>query len=196
MTGLTIYKASAGSGKTFKLTLHYLKMLLQNEFVYKSVLAVTFTNKATAEMKNRILDELNNLTNNKESKYRAILLKELNLEKNQIISRAQKAINNILHDYSRFSVSTIDNFFQGIIRSFTREIGLQSGYTLETDDLEILNYVVDELILDTQEDKKLRGWLLKLATDRIEEAKGWNFKDEILHLAKELSKESVKELNY
>jgi ATP-dependent exoDNAse (exonuclease V) beta subunit len=196
MTGLTIYKASAGSGKTFKLTLHYLKMLLKNEFVYKKVLAVTFTNKATAEMKNRILDELNNLANNKESKYRAILLKELNLEKDQITSRAQKAINNILHDYSRFSVSTIDNFFQKVIRTFTREIGLQSGYTLETDDDEILNYVVDELILDTEEDKKLKEWLVEFARARMLDAKSWNFRDEILDLARELSKESVKALDF
>ena len=191
MAGLTIYKASAGSGKTFRLTLHYLKMILDHDAVYKRILAVTFTNKATAEMKTRILDELYNLARDNESRYKALLLEDLNLESIQLIRRAQKALNNILHDYSRFTVSTIDNFFQRIIRTFTREIGLQSGYTLETDDSEILNYVVDELILDTGENKKLKEWLVDFARNRMQDAKSWNFRDEILELSKELSKEAV-----
>jgi len=194
MAGLKIYKASAGSGKTFSLTQQYLLMLFRNPSLYRHILAVTFTNKATAEMKHRILDELNTLANGRESKHLPAIKANLNLKDYEIQRRAFNVLKNILHDYSRFSVNTIDRFFQRVIRTFARELGLQSGYTLETDETEILNYVIDDLLLATEKDDQLRRWLVDFARSRMMEEKSWNFREEITSLAGELMKEEVKDL--
>jgi len=192
MAHLNIYKASAGSGKTFTLTQQFLLMLLENPALYKHVLAVTFTNKATGEMKQRILQELNILANEKISSHSSALKAHLKLDDRQIRERAKQIMQFILHDYSRFSVSTIDHFFQRIIRTFARELGLQSGYILETDESEILNFVVDQVLLATEDDAQLRRWLVDFARTRMMEEKSWNFREEILSLAEELTKEAVK----
>jgi len=107
-TGLNIFKASAGSGKTFRLVGEYLKLLFAQPLSYRNILAVTFTNKATAEMKERILKELANLSNGGDSKYLEFL-KEFGNEQ-RIRARAPHILKLILHDYSRFSVMTIDSF--------------------------------------------------------------------------------------
>ena len=192
MANLNIYKASAGSGKTFTLTQQFLLMLLENPALYKHVLAVTFTNKATGEMKQRILQELNILANEQFSSHSSALKHHLALDDRQIRERAKQVMQFILHDYSRFSVSTIDHFFQRIIRTFARELGLQSGYILETDESEILSFVVDQVLLATEDDTQLRRWLVDFARTRMMEEKSWNFREEILSLAEELTKEAVK----
>jgi len=194
MSGLTIYKASAGSGKTFKLTGEYLLLLFRSPGLYRNILAVTFTNKATGEMKHRILYELNRLANGAESGYYDMLQDRFGMDGHQVQQRAGDILHRILHDYSRFSVSTIDRFFQRVLRTFAREIGLQSGYTLETDQSEILNFVIDDLLLATGEDQQLRQWLVDFAQSRMQEGKSWNFRHEILNLAGELMKEEVKDL--
>jgi ATP-dependent exoDNAse (exonuclease V) beta subunit len=195
MSGITIYKASAGSGKTFKLTQQYLFMIISNPHQYKNILAVTFTNKATAEMKNRIVNELNNLSEGKPTPHANTLRKFLNLNDHQLKQNARQALGLILHDYSRFSVSTIDHFFQRVIRNFARETGLQSGYNLELDQTEILNYAVDELLLAAAENEQLKKWLVDFARSRIQDGKSWDFRNEIMFLANELTTEQVKSLN-
>jgi len=194
MSGLTLYKASAGSGKTFRLTGEYLRLLFENPGLYRHILAVTFTNKATAEMKQRILDELNRLARDEESGYHGMLRQQFGLERHQIKERAGLILKYILHDYSRFSVSTIDRFFQRVLRTFARELGLQSGYTLETDHSEILSFVVDELLVATEADQQLRRWLVEFAQTRMMQGKSWRFRDEIMNLADELTREEVKDL--
>lgn len=196
MSDLTIYRASAGSGKTFTLTENYLLMLFKNPGLYKNILAVTFTNKATGEMKHRILEELNQLARGEGSAHFASIKKSTNLDSAKIQNQAGQILRSILHDYSRFSVSTIDHFFQRVIRSFSRELGLQSGYTLETDETEILNYIIDELLLATEKDDQLRNWLVNFARSRMMEEKSWNFRNEIMLLAQELTKENVKSLEF
>ena len=195
MSSLTVYKASAGSGKTFKLAQQYLLMVLKNPSRYRNILAVTFTNKATAEMKNRIIRELYILSQGKKSEHATELKALLNMTDPDIKKQASHAMNLILHDYSRFSVSTIDHFFQRVIRTFAREIGLQAGYNLEMDQSEILGYVVDELLLAASDDAQLRKWLVEFAHSRITEGKSWDFRNEILSLAGELSTEQVKDLS-
>ena len=125
MSQLTIYKASAGSGKTFRLTREFLNIIFKYPENYKKILAVTFTNKATAEMKNRILSELNKLAKGIDSDYLDGLKAEYNLTESEIQIKASKIFAFLLHDFSKFSVSTIDKFFQKIIRSFTRAVCIQ-----------------------------------------------------------------------
>ena len=113
---LTIYSASAGSGKTYTLTGIYLTSLFRSRYNYRKILAVTFTNKATAEMKSRILDHLHRLATGESSEYLPSLLEATQKSEEWIRSEAKEILNSILHDFSRFSVSTIDSFFQRILR--------------------------------------------------------------------------------
>jgi ATP-dependent exoDNAse (exonuclease V) beta subunit len=131
---LKILQASAGSGKTFSLTAHYLTLLLSGENKYREILAVTFTNKATEEMKSRILEVLHGFASGDEKfdSYRDIILKaNPSLDAVSLKEKSDKIYRKILHDYSRFSVSTIDGFVQKVIRGFAFELGLDAGYSLE-----------------------------------------------------------------
>lgn len=192
MSQLTIYKASAGSGKTFRLTGEYLMLLFKYPRNYRKILAVTFTNKATAEMKSRILSELYKLAKGDESDYLDELKETYRLSEYEMQAKAAKILSHLLHDFSKFSVSTIDTFFQKIIRSFTREMGIQPGYTIELNQNEVLSKVVDELLLDLDQNESLLKWISELASDGIEQGNKWDFKEDVLKLASEIFKESYK----
>lgn len=197
MAPLSVYKASAGSGKTYRLTLGYLELLFRNPQAYRHILAVTFTNKAASEMKSRILEQLHALSRLKEGESSDLLLsleRSTGRTREQIIENAGALLVRILNDYSRFSVGTIDRFFQGVIRAFTREIGLQAGFSLELDRDRILGEAIDRMFLDLGEDQELLDWMLKLAESRIEASRGWNFKNEILGLGQELFSEAYQEV--
>ena len=191
---LTIYRASAGAGKTHKLTGEYLLLLFARPGAYRRILAVTFTNKATDEMKGRIVEELYRLASGKKSDYLSMLSSIYKLTEEQARSRAKKILVEILHDYSAFNISTIDRFFQQTTRAFTREIGLQGGYGIEMDQDMVLAEAVDRMLadLDRPENKELLGWLLRFAEDKIAEGRGWNLRQDIKALGKELFKESYK----
>jgi ATP-dependent exoDNAse (exonuclease V) beta subunit len=186
---LTIYSASAGSGKTHKLAGIYLSSLFRSKFSYRHILAVTFTNKATSEMKSRILDQLDCLADGKQSDYLPGIIKETGKSEDRIRQEAREILSSILHDYSRFSVSTIDAFFQKILRAFAREAGLYSGFNIEMDPGIILSSAVDEMITSSGGDKKLLDWLKAYINANLDEDKSWNLKDSIMKLAEELFRE-------
>jgi len=192
---LTIYSASAGSGKTYKLTGIFLTSLFKSRYNYRRILAVTFTNKATAEMKSRILDNLHKMANGENSDYLPGLVKETNKTEEWIRNEAKEILNSILHDFSRFSVTTIDSFFQKILRAFAREVGLYSGFNIELDHSTILASAVDEMIASAATDNQLKNWLTTYAMSNIDEEKSWNLKDAIIVLAEELFKEKFKILS-
>jgi ATP-dependent exoDNAse (exonuclease V) beta subunit len=192
---LTIYSASAGSGKTHKLTGIYLATLFKSRYNYRKILAVTFTNKATAEMKSRILDNLHKLAVGEKSEYLNDLVKSTTKPEDWIRTEAMGILNSILHDFSRFSVSTIDSFFQKILRSFAREIGLPSGFNIELDHSAILSYAVDEMIASSADDIQLKNWLTTYAISNIDDEKSWNLKEGIIKLSEELFKEKFKILS-
>ncbi|MDR1698598.1 MAG: UvrD-helicase domain-containing protein, partial [Prevotellaceae bacterium] len=193
---LQILKASAGSGKTFRLTREYIRLLFKAKYAnaHRSILAVTFTNKATDEMKSRILQELNRLANGGKSPYREDLCAEFNCNEESINKKAQEIMVEILHDYSYFSVSTIDRFFQQVIRSFTREIGLSGGYNVELDQKRVAAIAVDNMLanLDKTENKQLLEWLTRFSEDKIEKGENWDFRWNINALSGELSKEEYR----
>jgi ATP-dependent exoDNAse (exonuclease V) beta subunit len=192
---LTIYSASAGSGKTFRLAGNYLAALFRSRYQYRKILAVTFTNKATAEMKGRILEQLDRLASGRHLEY----LKELTAgtgKSEQILrAEAKEILFSILHDYSRFSVCTIDAFFQKIIRAFTIECGLNSWFSMEIDHSIVLTTAVDEMIASSAEDHNLKNWLLRYILSNLDEEKSWNIKDSIIRLSEELFKEKFKILS-
>ncbi len=169
MSPLNIYKASAGSGKTFALTLAYLKLLYSHPGIYRHILAVTFTNKAAGEMKQRILSRLHCLSRPGDRACEEELkqLKEATgLAEGVIRRRAGELLNEILNDYSGFSVGTIDKFFQSVIRAFTHEIGIQPGYNLELDHRRVLSLAVDSLFQDLGNQPELQLWLIRSAMQR------------------------------
>ena len=192
---LTIYNASAGSGKTYTLAAVYLTHVFKSRFNYRRILAVTFTNKATAEMKLRILENLHRLGTGQKSDYLDQIILSTGRSEEWIRTEAGEILNSILHDYSRFSVSTIDSFFQKILRAFAREAGLHSGFNIEMDHSLILHSAVDEMIKSAGDDPQLKIWLTKFALSNIEEEKSWNLKESILSLSEELFKEKFKVLS-
>ena len=119
MSELQVYKASAGSGKTFTLAVEYIKHLIRNPYAYRHILAVTFTNKATTEMKERILGQLHGIQigDTASLPYLNKLVEELKMPEEEIRSKAEKALNLMIHDYSHFRVETIDSFFQSVMRN-------------------------------------------------------------------------------
>ncbi|MFA5330097.1 MAG: UvrD-helicase domain-containing protein [Prolixibacteraceae bacterium] len=195
MSQLNVYKASAGSGKTFRLAIEYMKLALTNDTNYRHILAVTFTNKATAEMKSRIIGELYHLANGQHSVYMDVLTKELSWLTMQVERQAQLVLKRILHDYSRFSISTIDSFFQRVIKAFNRELGINAAYNVELDEKSILEEAADRLIQSVEDDPKLLEWLNAFASDKIRDGKGWNLKKDILRLGNEIYNETFKSLN-
>jgi ATP-dependent exoDNAse (exonuclease V) beta subunit len=143
----SIYRSSAGSGKTRTLAKEYLKLALSHRASYfRHVLAVTFTNKSTQEMKERILSYLDKFAKGESTELAAELQSELNLDPVAFQERSQELQRVILHMYSQFSISTIDAFFQKVIRSFTRESGLMGDYRLEVEQDLVLEEVIDDLI--------------------------------------------------
>ncbi len=191
---LTVYRASAGSGKTYTLTGEYLVLLFSSPQAYRRILAVTFTNKATDEMKGRIVEELYRLSSGQSSGYVALLTQKFRLDEVEVRKRARAILIAILHDYAAFNISTIDRFFQQTMRAFTREIGLQGGYGLELDQEQVLDQAIDGLLasLDKQANKELLGWLVQFASEKVESGSAWNLRQDIGRLSRELFKENYK----
>jgi ATP-dependent exoDNAse (exonuclease V) beta subunit len=169
-------------------------MLFAGASAHRHILAVTFTNKATGEMKSRIIRELYVLAARHPSAYLRMLSGEYRLSEEQVRQQARAILTDILHDYASFHISTIDRFFQQTLRAFTREIGLQGGYGIEMDQEMILAEAVDHLLvgLDKPENRNLLGWLLRFAEERVEGGGEWDLRGEILSLAREVFKESYK----
>jgi ATP-dependent exoDNAse (exonuclease V) beta subunit len=191
---LKILQASAGSGKTFSLTAHYLTLLFSGDNKYREILAVTFTNKATEEMKTRILEVLLGLAKGNPSKktedYRKlILLAYPILSPQELQFKADKIYRKILHDYSRFSVSTIDGFVQKVIRGFAFELGLNADYNLEMNYDKVKEDLVNKLDEALDHNKQLLQWIIDLAIERISDNKSWNYKFELYNLIGEIFSE-------
>ena len=195
MGSVKILKASAGSGKTFMLAYEYVKSVIAEYWNYKHILAVTFTNKATEEMKQRIISELNALANGQSTLYLEMLERDLEINRRVIKERALTARGKILHDYSHFSILTIDKFFQRIIRSFVRELGIDVNFNLELKTDTILSSAVDAIIEDITVDEKLKRWIVDFAEEKIQNSKRWNIKNELTALGGEIFKEGYKTID-
>ncbi len=200
-----IVPASAGSGKTYRIAHEYIHDVLRNRYddegkpyfdrsFYKRILAVTFTNKATEEMKSRILKEIHLLASGAKSDHLADLVRETALDEATLRQRAKVVRSLILHDYSHFTVLTNDTFFQRILRAFVRELGIDMNFTTELDTAPILTKSVDALIEDITENKELRKWLEELTEERISDGERWDIRSAITALNGELFKESTKDI--
>lgn len=122
------------------------------------------------------------------------LVRHLGIDEEEVSSRAKIALSNILHNFSYFSISTIDSFFQKIIRNFAREIGLQSGFKLEMDQEKVLSEVVEMLLMDIGNNKTLKNWLIQFAKEKVDSSKSWDLINDIKELGREIFKEDFKEI--
>ena len=188
-----ILNASAGSGKTYQLAYKYVRDVVEQPSIYRHILAVTFTNKATEEMKSRILKEIHLLASGGESSYLENLCRELDMDAATVRRRAAEVRSKILHDYSRFTVLTIDTFFQRILRAFIKELGIDLNYNVEIETASVLTKSADTLIEQITTDRDLQRWLTDFVQERIDEGKKWDVRDGILTLGGELFKEKNKE---
>ena len=195
MGELLVYKASAGSGKTFMLAVEYIKLLIADPFAYREILAVTFTNKATAEMKERILSQLYGIYVGASSSdsYLNRIQQECGMAVPEIRQAAGRALNYILHDYSNFRVETIDSFFQSVMRNLARELDMSPNINIELNNVDVLNEAVDSLIAQLTLSSPTLGWILKYIEERMADDKHWNVSNEIKKFARNLFDENFVE---
>ncbi len=182
----SIYRSSAGSGKTYTLVREYLNIALKYPNAFKNILAITFTNKSTQEMKSRILEQLKNMSIGKFDSMADEIILKYEWDYEELKQRSEKLLENILYNYDLFAVKTIDSFFQDIIRSFAKEIGLSNNFDIETD----LNYVIEIIIekiisKSNNENEDIAKWLMQFAESKLISGKKWDFRKELYALAKE-----------
>ena len=179
MAALTIYRSSAGAGKTHTLVLSYLKLALDRPDKFSRILAVTFTNQATQEMKRRVLAYLYELVQGTSGPVADILLKEKGWHKIWLQKRAKEVLSHILHQYTRFSISTIDSFFQKIVRGFAQELGLRSSFRIELDQGYVLDTIIQEVVGAANLHPQLQRWLVVFAEKKLLSGKSWHIKREL-----------------
>ncbi|MBR1462715.1 MAG: UvrD-helicase domain-containing protein [Prevotella sp.] len=191
---LTVYKASAGSGKTFRLAIEYIKLLIDNPQKYKNILAVTFTNKATEEMKSRILSQLYGLWKGAKSSqiYMDEVTSSLNMSPSKVSERAGIALKNLIHNYSYFHVETIDSFFQTILRNLARELDLSANLRLELNDNQVEELAVDMMIEKLTRNDVMLKWIIGYIEQNIEDDKSWNVIGSIKKFGKTIFKDYYK----
>lgn len=203
MSSLKVYKASAGSGKTFTLAIQYIRLLITSDPTeYLRTLAVTFTNKATTEMKDRILEQLYGIGHSlprSESYLKALqtdlTAHSIHVSEDDIRKRCRESLHMILHDYSRFRIETIDSFFQAVLRNLARELGLSAKLQIDLNDRQILSQAVDNMVdgigkttlsegQDHRERASVASWIDNYVKEQIENADNWDIRNKIKHLAK------------
>ena len=192
---LHIYKASAGSGKTFTLAVNYICMLIENPKEYRHILAVTFTNKATAEMKQRILGKLYGIAHNTDDAipYFDKVQQITQLDEHTIRNRAAQALAFLVHDYSFFRIETIDSFFQSVLRGLARELELGTGMTIELNTRKVIGEAVDLLLRELKANDATLNWIQDYISTEIEEGKPWNITDKLKKFATNLHREEYQQ---
>ena len=194
MHPLTVYKASAGSGKTFTLAVEFIKLLILNPRKYENILAVTFTNKATEEMKHRIVSQLYGLSHGLRSSdsYLNKIMKELDVSEDFVRKNADIALHDLLHNYNQFRVQTIDAFFQGILRNMVKELGLGNNLRISLNDSQVISEAVDSIMETLDKDKALMSWIIEYVNERMDDQKSWDITGEVKSFGMNLSKEFFK----
>jgi ATP-dependent exoDNAse (exonuclease V) beta subunit len=187
----TVYKSSAGSGKTFTLVKEYLRLILPEPDHFRHILAITFTNKAANEMKDRVLGSLKELAGKPEERSTSTnnnllpaLISETKLTEEEIQRKAGEALRLILHDYSDFTIGTIDSFSHRIIRTFAHDFGLPVNFNVEIDSDELLTTAVDLLIDKVGADAGLTNLLVRFIENRMDDEQDWNIDRILLNFAR------------
>lgn len=196
-TQFHVYNASAGSGKTFTLVKEYLKILLSTDdiFRFQSILAITFTNKAAAEMKERVLNNLKGFSEGKSNDMFAKISEEIIVSDEALQQRSKRVLNSILQNYSAFNITTIDAFTHRIIRNFSFDLGLSLNFDVEMDSSLLLEEAVDLLISKIGLDKDLTQVLIDYSLEKADDDKSWDISHDLREFARVLLNENdIKQL--
>ena len=192
----TVYKSSAGSGKTYTLVKEYLKIVLMHPAKFRNILAITFTNKAANEMKERVISNLIELSATEPDKNSITikyllpeLISDLKIDTETIMKRSSEALELILHNYSDFAIGTIDSFVYKIIRIFAHDLHLPLNFDVEMDEDKLISQAIDLLISRVGTDEKLTKVLVRFTEDKTENEQNWNIETELQTFAKSLLKE-------
>lgn len=185
-----IYNASAGAGKTYTLVKEFLSLLLTTDQAYKfeSILAITFTNKAANEMKQRIIERLREFSQDNyfENKILLSWAEELGISPEILHERSKKILTQILHNYSKFSVSTIDKFNLRLMKTFAQDLGLSINFNVEMDVETLLEKAVHQLFSKIGEDEALTQLLIEIALDNLQDGKSWDMTYDLIKNSKSL----------
>jgi ATP-dependent exoDNAse (exonuclease V) beta subunit len=192
-----VYRSSAGSGKTFTLVKEYLKLALSDDSphptTYRKILAITFTNKAAAEMKLRIVEALKQLSENdpKGKSLLELIEAETGIKKEILAERAKINLNEILHNYSDFSISTIDSFTHKIVKTFAFDLKLPVNFSVETNTAEFYSKVVSALMSKIGESAELTELLVKYSQGNAEDNSNWDPEYKLQEFAGIMQKEDA-----
>ena len=209
-TSIQIYKASAGSGKTFTLAVEYIALLAINPMAYQNILAVTFTNKATAEMKQRILSTLYGIAHSIPSAegYVDNIINSVRrisgtpsmaheagqpireMDRTTLRQRAKEALSNIIHDYSRFHIETIDSFFQSILHEIANELDLPTNIKVELDETQVLSEAVDKIIDELNENSTEFRSIIAFIEEKIRNNRPWKVDETVKDFGRNILKEN------
>lgn len=188
---LIVYKSSAGSGKTSTLVIEYLALALKRPRQFRQIIALTFTIKATSEMKERLIEYLIYLQkmdiNNIDNQYKHIVDKleditkfsKQNLKENSII-----LLNRILHNYSDFGFSTIDSFVVGIVRSFAHDLQLDAKFEIELDQESIINQALEKFYELIGKEENITNFLVDYVLNQLDDEKSTDLDSPLSKLAK------------
>jgi len=196
----TVYKSSAGSGKTYTLVREYLRLCLatENADSFKSILAITFTNKAAAEMKERVFAALKGISETN-SKYDS-LINELytftGVDEKVLRQRSRKVMNAMLHNYGAVAISTIDKFVYKIVRNFARDLNLPADFEIELDANVLLQQAIELMLAKVGNHEILTNFLYEFTETRAGNEQNWNAEKDLLDFARNLlTDESIVYLN-
>jgi ATP-dependent exoDNAse (exonuclease V) beta subunit len=201
----TIYDASAGSGKTFNLVKEYLKIILtaKKNDAYRSILAITFTNKAVHEMKSRIVGSLSEFIKDQPSAKALQLLEEIvkdlklteeiPLSQSDIKAKSQEIIKHIIHNYAAFDISTIDKFTHKVIRTFAHDLNLPMTFEVSLDTENLLTEAVDAIIAEAGTDEMLTKLLIDFTMEKTDDDKSWDISREIMDTGRLILNENNRE---
>lgn len=180
---LKVFRASAGSGKTYTLAAEYIAKLLKHDVdLHREILAMTFTNKATTEMKERIMMRLFDISVHRGGDFTEKVLRLIgNIDEPVLAKRAGDALWAIVHDYDHFQVQTIDSFFQRMLTGLAHELGLSANYRVDINDTEAVTEAVDRMLsnLFTEENSKLLKWIRDYISTNLEDGNNWKISDKI-----------------
>lgn len=194
-----LYDASAGSGKTYTLVKSYLKIILlaPQPDAYRSILAITFTNKAVHEMKSRVVESLSQFAALQPSAKAQDLLEDIAAETGMstvaIQDKSRLIIKNLIHNYAAFDISTIDKFTHKVIRSFAHELKLPITFEVSLDTDGLLQEAVDAIIAQAGEDETLTQLLVNFTMEKTDEDKSWDISREIIETGKLMLNENNRE---
>ena len=195
-----VLKSSAGSGKTYALVRHFLFLSLKSEesYAYSHILAITFTNAAAAEMKERVMERLHEFTFSKAIEGKNELFndirKELDVSPMVLQERARKTLSHMLHNYSRLSISTIDSFTHRIVRAFAKDLQIHPDFSIEMDTEKFLEQSIDACLDEVGQDAELTAYLENYVLSNFEEEEDWNVRKGMIAISKQLVKEDARNI--